>query len=158
VVGVPAGPPMMSCAVCARVLTTALDPGSTVFRYEHDPLDQVVEDHPPVPVPQDAVQTVRRCDFCTTDDPAWLLPARAFAVGEVLPTYSVEPWLACDACAELLRRNAWTRLRERCVKIRVQADPELGPDQLAYALAKMWRELRRNITGDLVPIPPATGG
>ena len=155
-------PLIMSCAVCARVLVTVEEERGGVprYRYEHDPLDQP-EDHPPVPVARDQVQTRSRCDFCTgdggPDGPRWLLPAATF--GDPASAYSVEAWAACDECAALLRRDQWTRLRARCVRMRQAGMSDVAPAALDAAMGKMLRELRRHITGALVPRdqpPPPT--
>ena len=71
----------MACAVCARVLSSVSTPGRYGFpgtqRWLHTPADEAA-DHPAVPVPVGQIRARHRCDFCSEDDPGWVLPARTF--------------------------------------------------------------------------------
>lgn len=60
-----------------------------------------------------------RCDFCSSQEPAWRYPAATFldAVGSV----SQEDWLACDECQELIeaeQRDALARRAMHCIGMR----------------------------------------
>ena len=138
----PPAPEPRACAVCARVLAAITLDGAEV-RYDHELIDQPA-DHPPVPVPPDAIHTRQRCDFCTAEDPGWVLPARTFSVPG-LPAASVQAWAACEPCAALIRLNQWTRLRARCVPILAATNPAMRPAEVDAALGRLWRQLRRNL-------------
>jgi hypothetical protein len=76
--------------VCARVLAAVELDGQ--WLYEHELIDSPA-DHPAVPVTADQVHTLARCDFCTDEDPGWIIPARSFA-WDGLPAASSGAWAA----------------------------------------------------------------
>jgi hypothetical protein len=112
--------------------------------------------HDPVPVPQSqALVVAGRCDFCYADYPPWVVPAREFAV---MPGHmSSGDWAACDECAALIERDQWSALVRRA---RAGWEARHGPmDPAAVAnLPRMYRLLRRHITGSLKENPAVRAG
>lgn len=128
------------CAACGRVLDYHDGKG-----WAHPVGDQTLQDHPAVPVRDTEVPVKEKCDFCFADTTEWLLPARNFQVG---PNHGSEgDWAACSACAELIRKNEWTRLVGRVKDLWPHAEP-MTPDGELW-LRRTYRALRDNITGDL---------
>jgi hypothetical protein len=140
------------CAVCARVLDRVERAGVTVG-WRHTLIDTPA-DHPAVPVRPEQVHTASRCDFCSADAPSWAIPARPFVYEGAPDAGSDGDWAGCDACAELIRRNRWTALRQRAVaafaaRTGAPAD-QLEP--LGRALGRLYRQLRRNMLGPPQPL------
>jgi hypothetical protein len=147
--------PQRVCATCGRVLERWVSPDGTEEQFRHSHIDQP-ETHAPVPVkPQEAASWTGRCDFCSADNPAWVLPARDFQFvqfeDDEYDTGSAGGWAACDECARLIRQNAWTRLVTRA---QAHYEEKHGPmhPQAALAMRVMYRNLRKNVTGSLRPI------
>jgi hypothetical protein len=141
------------CGVCGRVL----DWGPKVG-FIHNIMDASEElDHIAVPVPAaDAPQQVRaRCDFCSGENPTWELPARDFEFEGIAGSGSIGDWAACDICADLIRKNAWTALTKRSAEWfgKNNNQPPLDGQGLAN-LRRMHRQLRQNITGPIRPLTP----
>lgn len=141
------------CRVCGRVL----DYDSGVQRYLHTTGDADA-DHAPEPVRQtEAEVVVGRCDFCYVDHPEWVIPARDF---EVVPGHvSNGNWAACDECGVLIERGQWSALTRRARSGWEARHGEM-PANLAASLPRLYRLLRRNITGSKQPNPAlrASGG
>lgn len=131
------------CAVCARVSEYSEAEGYFHLR------DQ---SHPVVPVRPSEVRTEWLCDFCSTAGVGFLLPARDFPMPGQPRHVSGGGWNACTECAALIERNQWSALVRRVRAL----DPAKDNDDVAAALARLWRELRRNITGGLRAFPPGT--
>lgn len=152
-----------ACAVCGRILNVYVSPeGRRAWLHTYADLP---EDHPAVPVDLgDGISPRPRCDFCDSEQPTWELPARSF----ILPGLSSAPvdssgpvdscgpvdnashgaWAACDSCAHLIDRNQWTALRHRALTAWSKAVDD--PAQQAVVdrqLGRLYRQLRRNITG-----------
>ncbi|MCC7157789.1 MAG: hypothetical protein IT161_24625 [Bryobacterales bacterium] len=51
------------------------------------------------------------CDFCSVPDPAWRYPADSFH--DVFGSRSVEDWLACEACQQLIQAGDRAALARR---------------------------------------------
>jgi hypothetical protein len=102
-----------------------------------------------VPVPQsEATVVAGRCDFCYEDHPAWLIPARDF---EVLPGhFSGGDWAACDGCMALIEANSWSGLLRRA-KSGWESRHGAMPTEVSSSLPRLYRLLRKNISGSPVP-------
>lgn len=113
-----------ACAVCAEVLsavTSDEDGHEQVITWLH-----VAEfpggkgvDHPAVPVRRSEIVTHTRCDFCSTQRPAWILPVKPFRFDSPIPGngthVSGSDWLACDVCARLIKKDRWRDLTKRVI-------------------------------------------
>jgi hypothetical protein len=140
--------------VCARTLNylEGRDEGAWV----HAPQDED-RSHPVVAVPTTAIAALERCDFCSVDTTQFIVPARSFSLGTMfggLDGNSVGAWGACSACAELIRTNRWTALARHVITTyRANGIMPTGlPDQeLETRMKRLWRMLRANITGELIP-------
>lgn len=139
---------IMMCAVCGRVLDHDSDLG-----WSHSLQDRIAEDHPAVPVPQGEVPIIGRCDFCNTDYPTMVVPARSFVV--IGRNMSDGDWAACTVCGKLIARNAWIALIERV--IRLSSNGALIPRAvLRQSLVTLYAKLRNNITGPPQPLDPTS--
>lgn len=134
------------CGVCGRVLDHREGVG-----FEHSVGDRASEDHEPVPVPQSQALVVHgRCDFCYVDNPGWVVPAEDF---EVMPgQMSGGNWAACDDCARLIESNQWSALVRRA-RTGWEARHGPMPAPVSESLPRLYRLLRRHITGSLQPNP-----
>jgi hypothetical protein len=150
-------PEKRSCAVCARVLHSVVPESGGEAYWVHSEME--LEDHPAVPVERSEVQTSYRCDFCSGENPLWVLPSRpfdsgSFAVpGAVLDTASGENFACCDACVELIEKNQWNALVRRVARIMVEKhgmQESLG--FVESGLKDYYRKLRKNITGAPRPL------
>lgn len=142
---VPAFEPSV-CGVCGRVLDHRDDVG-----FVHT-VGDTGADHEPVPVPMEQALVVAvRCDFCYVDHPAWVIPAREF---EAMPGHmSAGDWAACDECARLIESNQWSALIRRAAESwqRRHGEPMAAP--VLAGLPRLYRLLRKNITGSKQPNP-----
>ena len=140
------------CEICGRVLDYEEGVG-----YLHTAGDSAAG-HEPMPVPQSqALVVAGRCDFCYADHPAWVVPARDF---EVLPGHvSNGDWAACSDCGRLIETDQWSALTRRARRGWEQIHGPM-PDHQSDALPRLYRLLRKNITGALRPNPGlgASGG
>lgn len=150
-------PPVM-CGVCGRVGVFDMNTRT----YQHGAQD--TDDHPYVPVRiTDAPEQLQgRCDFCNlTGEQHWLLPVEDYPVG-LLPDgreyWNRGGYAACDACADLIRRNRWTALVNRVAELRCQEGSAKTLIELRAMYTFAYKELRRHITGPLHydPRPEAT--
>ena len=140
------GPPWI-CASCRRVLDVHTTTAGVSLA--HTTQDARTADHEPIPV-RDPNRTLGRyrCDFCNVElvSVVWLLPVRDFnmTMGDT-PYESVDDWACCDTCADLVGSNQWTRLVNRAVATRGEADRPI--------IARIYRELRKRVAG-----PPRRAG
>lgn len=156
-------PEKRSCAVCARILNPIVTPGGEVH-WEHAEMDWA--DHPAVPVEPGEVHTRQRCDFCSSDDPEWVIPTRTFDSGSfpmptgLVDTASGENFAACEACRNLVETNQWNGLVRRVAKAMGDKhgfDPQDEAGQAVLAgLKDFYRKLRKNITGAARPLKEET--
>lgn len=139
--------PIHVCRTCGRVLDYEEGVG-----YDHSLGEQRLVDHPADPVPQsEAVATVGRCDFCFADFPEWLVPARDF---EVMPGHMSDgDWSACAECVRLIESNQWARLLRRARQSWERRHEEVMPPAMEAGLARMYRLLRKHISGSPYPNP-----
>lgn len=135
-------PPARVCLVCGRVLDYWTGFG---WRHGlgHDPSE--ADDHPPVAVsPDEAGEQLRaRCDFCSADEPTFVVPARSFTHG---PSNSVGDWAACEACAVEIGRDAWNALLRRAVAAWWATHGSMDP-AIETGLRGLYRSLRKHMTG-----------
>lgn len=151
-------PEKRSCAVCARVLHVMVGETTGETYWVHAEMDWA--DHPAVPVEQDEVQTAYRCDFCSTDDPAWVLPTNSFASGEfeivdkTFDTASGKNFACCELCVQLIEKNQWNALVRRVAKIMIEKHGLEGEAarNIEPGLKDFYRRLRKNITGAPRPL------
>jgi hypothetical protein len=152
-------PEKRSCAVCARVLHAAQIGRETHWVHADLGYD---EDHPPVPVGQDEMETQFRCDFCFKADPPWVLPTRAFESGEqrlgdgsLVDTMAGENFAACDECARLIRAGRWNSVINRVMRAVHERHGFPITGDLGRAvrdqLNEFYAQVRQNITGPLRP-------
>lgn len=115
-------------------------------------------DHEPEPVPvSEALVVAGRCDFCTRDFPEWVVPASEF---EVTPGHmSGDDWAACNECAALIEKDQWNALIRRA-KAGWEDRNGPMPAELEGSIPRLYRLLRRHITGSIKPNPSlvARGG
>jgi hypothetical protein len=139
------------CAVCGRVLDHRDDVG-----FVHT-VGDAGADHDPIPVPVDqALVVAGRCDFCYADYPEWVIPAREF---EALPGHmSSGDWAACEACARLIESNQWSALQRRAAQSWLQRHGEPMAPLVLAGLPRLYRLLRKNITGTKQPNPSISKG
>lgn len=138
------------CIVCGRVLDFHERDGWIHSLATTDP-EEI--DHPPIPVlPEEAGEQMRpRCDFCYADFPEWVLPARDFtAIPGV--SESTGDWAACDLCAREIEKDRWNVLQRR-VRASWEARHGVMPDEVEQAQKRLYRLLRKNVTGSLRPAP-----
>lgn len=103
-------------------------------------------------MPVDAVAAFERCDFCSTDEVRWIVPARTLD-GEPGTSNRDGAWSACTPCALLVATNQWPALHRRVIERYVatgSVPPGKTVDQLSAELDTLWRWLRPNITGEPV--------
>lgn len=142
-------PPKM-CVVCGRVLDWTDAP--TGSGWTHPLLDQVNEDHAPVPVdPADAPEQMRgRCDFCAQEHPAFIVPARSF-LSPFPGSASEGDWAACKDCADAISCDHWDKVTVRAIRgYRAKTGRAMEPE-LRIAVWQMYQQLRENITGPVRP-------
>lgn len=142
--------PVMVCVECRRVLDTVTRDGATHYAHTYQDLQDGV-DHEPVPVEAPEGYRGGRCDFCSSDTPTYVLPARDFDTE--FNAGSAADWAVCDGCAPLIERDQWNRLLDRVSEVREARGHPTGEAERT-AMKRLWRTLRKNITGSLKPIPP----
>jgi len=54
-----------------------------------------------------------KCDFCSELNPTWKYLCISFKL-DGIPASSQDDWSACDACHDLIEKDAWQKLAERC--------------------------------------------
>lgn len=135
------------CGVCGRVLDR-----HSLLGWRHT-LADADADHDPVPVPRAQATTVKgRCDFCSDEEPQWILPAKDF---EVLKDHiSHGDWSACDKCAALIRKGRWYDIVDRASAIWARKEGRPMPAEVQNSLHVMYALLRKNLAGELRPVNP----
>jgi hypothetical protein len=157
----PKEPEKRACAVCARPLHSVVPEGGGEPSWVHAEMEW--EDHPAVPVAQDEIHVEYKCDFCSADNPAWVLPSRPFDSGEftvapgtVVDTMQGENFSCCDTCARLIETNQWNGLVRRVAGIMGEKHGFDPSDEVGQAvttgLKDFYRKLRKNITGGIRPL------
>lgn len=143
--------PNTLCVVCGRVLDwwaeNAEPEAAGEWRHSLASRDPAELDHLPVPVPvEEAPAQLRgRCDFCYQDDPEWVVPARSF---QMLPESGfVTDWAACGVCVVYVQRGEWNALLRRAVASWQEQHGEPMVVDAQVMLRRMYRQLRKNITG-----------
>jgi hypothetical protein len=149
-------PTPKACATCKRILDHLEAPDGTTS-WHHTFQDDQTADHDPVPVEPDSIDTAFRCDFCNTDESAYILPVRDFPLPGLLgmtQMMSDGDWSACIGCALLIDTNQWTALTRRVVEY---YERQHGPmkEVVRAAHARMYKAVRANITGSLRPFDKA---
>lgn len=146
------------CAVCKRVLDHYEDlEDPTLSRWIHTYQDAVDADHDPVPVDADTTEPQYRCDFCTNDESAYILPVRNFPMPGIPGMMSGDSWSACTACALLIDKNQWSALLRRTAAYYEQKHGTMS-DHLLMAQRRLYWMVRANICGALRPFEGASGG
>lgn len=139
-------PPMM-CDTCRRALDVVID--NDGVHYRHTPATP--DDHEVVPVePGPGSHGV--CDFCAAEHPTHVLPADDFAVPGAPGHVSSGDWLACAACAALLRNDESNGLLARAAARFHALYGYPMPDNAQHHLALVYRALSLAVTGRIRPI------
>jgi hypothetical protein len=137
------------CAVCSRVLAIHHHADGTVS-HEHD-MQELPEDHLPVPVLPGEVTVHARCDFCNEDLPGpmiWVLPVRDFPYGPDVPdTGSKGDWAACDTCGPLIMRGQWSVVLRRGIQGWEKREGVMMHPTLQQVLGRMYRDVRKHAAG-----------
>lgn len=146
-----------ACAVCGRVLDY-WEKADGTSGWRHSIAAPAEDDHIAVPVPADQIQVRARCDFCYSDEVAWVVPAREIrfeVIGSPQPPIGGggmdADWAACDPCSKLIDGNRWNALLERVKRSWEDRHGPMSPEVEAE-LKKLYRVLRKNITGALRPV------
>jgi hypothetical protein len=129
------------CRVCRRVLDLYTDRDGV--RLQHTFQDGMVADHEADPVPASQMEQRGRCDFCNADFPEFEVPVRDFIVPDLAGHASAGNWAACRPCAGLIEADRWNALLRR---------RDWGSPEREAAARRLWRAVRRNITGSIRPI------
>lgn len=134
-------PPRRICVVCGRTLDYTHGTG-----YFHGIGHEEGSDHPAIPIdPGEAPEQDRpRCDFCFADDPHYVVPARSFNHGIGI---SAGDWAACELCAREIERDSWNGLLRRVLASWEARYGEPMEEPVREGLRRMYRGLRKNITG-----------
>jgi hypothetical protein len=144
------------CETCDRAVDIRATADGVTFTHTiHDP-----DDHPVVAVPAPPGWSGGRCDFCSAEQPRFVLPARDFAMTDVLDVpaelagwnYSKGDWAACEPCALLIQADRWTSLERRSAAEFEKSHGLPRTEEARTATRALHRKLRKNITGSLRPI------
>jgi hypothetical protein len=136
------------CAKCRRVLALYED-GDGNEEWIHGLQDS--GDHTAQPVDQNELHAQYRCDFCTTDESAFILPVAEFALPGQPNNMSGDDWSACWECARRIETNQWTALFKRAVTMWERAHGERMAPEIKEALRKLHLMIRKNVKGALYP-------
>jgi hypothetical protein len=141
------------CAVCRRILSLLESDDGTRQEWVHGLQD--AGGHAPVPVEQDEVKPLYRCDFCNQDDEAsFILPVKDFPLPGQSQHMSGEDWSACKACAAHISTGRWAALFKRAVTVWERMHGQKMDSSLRTALQAMHMAVRQNVTGKLYPFVP----
>jgi hypothetical protein len=111
--------------------------------------------HAPVPVDQDEVRPLYRCDFCNEDDEtSWILPVKAFPLPGQDQHMSGDDWSACPPCAAHLSTGRWAALFKRSTVIWERQHKQKMPLIVRGSLMALHQRVRENTTGPLYPFEP----
>lgn len=138
------------CAVCRRVLDLHTDMSGA--SYMHTIQDAAVADHPPEPIPMPDNYREGRCDFCNYDLPDFVLPVRDFSVPGSKVSMSLGDWATCAPCGKLIEGNRWNDLVARVAAAREGLELRTVGEGERTLIARLYRAVRRNISGNLRPI------
>lgn len=141
------------CRDCGRVLDWYEDPLG-IGGWRHTLMDGgAFADHPPQPVPDNEVEAIYRCDFCSADESVWTLPVASFTLpGLVSDNFTSDgDWSACQGCGSLIERNQWNALLRRVKAAHLKRHGEPMPEPICQALARMYQQVRKNVKGGLRP-------
>lgn len=133
--------PHTACGVCGHVLNRYTGPFGESWLHVLD----TDNDHPPVPVPVASAQTKLMCDFCLTEGARWILPVEDYEVGD--GGQNVGDWLACDACADMLRRDDWNALITRAMHTMRERHAGAAPSRRTFET--MYGQLRQHVVGEV---------
>ncbi len=103
----------------------------------------------------DQVQVRGRCDFCFADNPVWVVPAKE--IRYEIPALDSgggmdSDWAACDPCGQLIMKDRWNALLDRVQGSWERRNFESMTETMQAELRKLYRLLRKSITGSLRPI------
>lgn len=131
------------CRHCRRVLNHYADEHGVA--YIHATQDQPADGHQPEPIPMPEGYNEGRCDFCNTDQPGFVLPARDFQVpgGHM----SLGNWAVCAECKPLIERDEWSKLTRRVLEKRAAMGGMT--EMFASVLPPLYRRLRKAISGPI---------
>jgi hypothetical protein len=133
------------CRTCGRVLDS-----HSIFGWQHSLVDSPA-DHPVDPVPQGVAPTRGRCDFCSLDEPEFVLPAGDF---EVLAGHvSKGAWAACRVCAGLIEADKWGQVIQRAADLWFRKEGTPMPQKTRTSLSVMFHLLRQHREGPVEPMP-----
>lgn len=138
------------CAVCRRVLDLFTDASGA--SYIHTMQDTAVADHAPEPIPMPENYREGRCDFCNSDMPDFALPVRDFPVPGMGSSMSLGDWATCAACGKLIEGDRWNDLVTRVAALRESRELRAVGERERALIARLYRVVRKNITGSLRPI------
>ena len=130
--------PHTACGVCGHVLNHYSGPlgDRWIHTLETD------DDHIPVPVPVESINTTIMCDFCLTPNARWALPVEDYEASE--HDSNVGDWAACDECAEFLRNNDWDGVTTRAMQA---MRTRRGAIPSRRVFNEMYGQLRKHVTG-----------
>jgi len=140
------------CLVCGRILTH-VEGGGWTHGLQDEPAD-----HPAIPViPTEVPGQLRaRCDFCSDEDPPYVIPAESFDIDLVgLPVEAAQgshgDWAACERCAALVDAGRWADVLRASVRGWESRNGPMHPAIKAY-IARLHRQLSKHITGGSRPV------
>lgn len=135
------------CELCQRALNRYVDADGA--SYMHSTTDLAFHD----PVPVEAPEGWRgRCDFCSSEEPAFILPARDFRLPGKSHQMSCGDWAACSPCAELIEGNRWNEVVKRVCEGFEWISGARPSEADQTAMRALYRKLREAISGPLRPI------
>lgn len=143
------------CAVCGHTLDYyGWDDGSPGLGWDHTPYDKTLgnADHPAIPVLPGEVPDEGRCDFCLTGHPTYVVPAEDFQVDPGHMSHG--DWAACPECGILVQAKQWNTLVYRVWSLSPFRD-EMPKAMLMFGFKKLYADLEKHITGELIPIKEA---
>jgi hypothetical protein len=153
------GPLQAVCAICRRVL----DWDGRTGEWIHG-IQDISGGHAPQPVSWEDVDVRGRCDFCSADDPAWVLQTAVVQMAPLgrrglLPAVAglSENWACCDLCAEDIRRGRWKQVTMRAVNYWRLFEPDTDPEPTRAGFAALHKVVRKHARGLPQPLDPTTG-
>jgi hypothetical protein len=138
----------MICATCQRVLEVWTDADGATHRHTV----QDADDHPVVPVPAPPGFTGGSCDFCNGGPVTHLVPLRDFEMPGQPGRRSGDSWAACEACVGLVDRSQWNGVLHRLQATWVALHGRRMSAAEEAHMQRIYRALRKNITGAARPI------
>lgn len=144
--------PPTVCRVCKRPLARHTIKGVT--SWHHHDVD-ILGGHKPDPVPAAEAGVAGRCDFCSSADPQFILPAHSFIAGVDAHGRAQGldgNWACCEACAKFIDTNNWTGLARHVQRVWETAHGVPMPPEKDISNRHLWRLLRKHISGSIRPI------